>query len=33
MRSVLNNETPAEADSPEEVLDKIDGRMPVGQSR
>ncbi|MDM0053764.1 dicarboxylate/amino acid:cation symporter [Variovorax sp. J22R115] len=33
MRRVLNNETPAEADAPEEVLDKIDGHMPVGQSR
>jgi len=33
MRSVLNNETPAEADSPEEVLDKVDGHMPVGQLR
>jgi aerobic C4-dicarboxylate transport protein len=32
MRRVLNNETPAEAEAPEEVLDRIDGRMPVGQS-
>ncbi|MBT2324638.1 dicarboxylate/amino acid:cation symporter [Variovorax paradoxus] len=33
MKRILDNETPAEADAPETVLDQVETRMPVAQPR
>jgi aerobic C4-dicarboxylate transport protein len=33
MKRILDNETPAEADTPEAVLDQVETHMPVAEAR
>ena len=33
MKRILDNETPAEADAPEAVLDRVENQMPLAQPR